>query len=88
MTRSGLAEPRFIVDDRCGCVAVRDTTKIDGRCPGLHGDEDDCVRFWMKGKVEVKCECCGHVRIQFDSESHVAEAHAMAEKLNKQEATS
>lgn len=73
---------RYIVDDRCGCVAVRHSTKIDPEQQGLHGDEDDCVQFWMKERVTVTCECCGHASEKWDSESHVDEANELAAKMN------
>ena len=73
---------RYIVDERCGCVAVRDSTKIDPERHGLHGDEDDCVQFWMKERGKVRCECCGHVSDKWDSDSHVDDANKLAAKMN------
>ena len=73
---------RYIVDDRCGCVAVRDTSLIDPEQPGLHGDEEDCIQFWAKGRRKTQCEHCLHVSEEYIADDHVEEAKALAEKLN------
>lgn len=67
---------RYIVDNRVGCIAVRDSTKIDEDRRGLHGDEGDCVQFWMKRKTEVDG------RVEFVSTDYMKEAAMLAGKLN------
>jgi len=74
---------RFFVDDRCGCVAVRDRTLLDENSPGLHGDEPDCVKFWMKGKKSVRCQCCDHIADVYVLDDHVDDAHQLAKRLNQ-----
>lgn len=54
---------RYYVDDRSGCVAVRDCTNTDPDYPGLHPDTRGVIRFWMGTKVVDKCETCGHEKV-------------------------
>lgn len=52
-------EKRYYIDERSGCIAVRDRTK-DGDSPGLHPDTRGVVQFWMGFQETVKCPTCGH----------------------------
>lgn len=61
------AQERFFVDERSGCIAVRDREQTDPEYQGLHSDTEGVVWFSMFPMVEVKCECCGHVRQEWNA---------------------
>jgi hypothetical protein len=50
--------PRFILDIRCGCAAVRDTEhpRYDKDYPGLHHDTCDVVEY-KHGYKNTEKEC-------------------------------
>jgi len=78
-----MPEPRYFVDDRVGCVAVRDRQHTDLAYQGLHPDTEGVVRFWCFGREERTCPTCGHATSDWTSgKEEVAEAHALADKLN------
>lgn len=76
---------RYVVDDRVGCIAVRDSTKIDPDEPGLHGDEEDVVKFWGKRRTRVQCGCCQQWRDEYVDDDHVEEAMKLARAMNAAE---
>ena len=77
---------RYFVDDRSGCVAVRDRQKTDLECPGLWPTTEGVVRFWSKKLVENKCPTCGHKTSSWGSgDEEIAEANALATELNQQD---
>lgn len=81
-------EPRYFVDDRTGCIAVRDRRWTDPEYQGLHRDTVGVVRFWMKHQREVRCEACNQrIRFEFVDGEEVAEANALAERLNAEATT-
>jgi hypothetical protein len=41
---------RFYIDDRVGCIAVRDRTKDDEWAPGLHSEMDGVMAYWHRRK--------------------------------------
>ena len=80
--RWGLSD-NFIVDDRSGCIAIRDIRLMGDEAPGLHSDYDSVV--WMKSKPSIKIHCpaCGHARSDWDdSPELLSEAEAECKKLN------
>lgn len=53
---------RYFVDERSGCIAVRDRENTDPDYPGLHSDTTGVVAYWHGRVVEgERCETCGHV---------------------------
>lgn len=61
-------EPRYYVDNRCGCVAVCDRTKIDPTYQGLHSGTKGVVKFWMKSSTSdnVQVECANKLAAAFN----------------------
>ena len=50
---------RYFIDERGGCIAVRDNEKTDPDDNGLHEDTEGVVKFWM-GEIKTKhCKTCG-----------------------------
>ena len=83
-----MSDPRFYVDERAGCVAVRDRTKTNPDYPGLHEHTAGVVKFWM-GKWEKKlCPECGQSTFArwTVNPSHRAEAECLAKELNREAA--
>ena len=39
-------QDRYFVDERGGCIAVRDINHTDPAYSGLHSDTEGVVRFW------------------------------------------
>ena len=62
---------RYFVDERSGCVAVRDRKhpEYDPEYPGLHPDMPDVVLFWSTPIVEKRCAECGHRRHVWGNDS-------------------
>jgi hypothetical protein len=54
--------PRYFVDERCGCIAVRDRWNTDPDYPGLHYDTTGIVRYWHGKVMPQDCPCCGTVK--------------------------
>ena len=75
---------RYFVDDRSGCVAVRDRQKTDPEYPGLWPDTEGVVRFLSKKQVEDKCPTCGRRTSHWDDgDAEIADANALAAQLNQ-----
>ena len=55
-----MEQPRYFVDKRFGCVAVRDSLQTNKNEPGLHADTEGVVQYWDGIPVEQTCETCGH----------------------------
>ena len=52
--------PRYFVDIRTGCAAVRDRELTSMEDTGLHEDMAGVVRYWH-GVVKTRvCKTCGH----------------------------
>ena len=52
---------RYYVDERVGCIAIRDRTLVDPEDSGLESDSPDVIKFWMGELVESwPCPTCGH----------------------------
>jgi len=52
---------RYFVDERGGCIAIRDRTKVDPDRQGLHSDMECVVWYRMGFRVPAKCPSCSHV---------------------------
>jgi hypothetical protein len=65
------SDERFYIDDRVGCIAVRDREKDDEWSPGLHSEMDGVMAYWhgrkgpdgvwgvldwQKGKAKALCD--------------------------------
>ena len=51
---------RFFVDERGGCIAVKDRENTDPEDHCLHPDTKGVVKYWHGQKSEMTCENCGH----------------------------
>ena len=70
--------PRYYVDLRVGCVAVRDRS-IKDEGPGLHSDMPSVIRFWPGSQVRV--DDCVNWQV---SDIDVLAARRHCEDFNKQ----
>lgn len=79
------SEPRYFVDARAGCIAVRDSTLTDPEYPGLHEDAPGVV-WYRHGTTERRtCPTCGHVTGAWTvAKEHIAEASAECDRLNRE----
>jgi len=61
---------RFFVDERTGCMAVRDSINTDPEYQGLHSYTEGVVKYWS-GVYEkaIPCSSCGHIEIGKDTQS-------------------
>ena len=75
---------RFFVDERAGCVAVRDWTLTDPDYQGLHRDTPGVVWYRLGGETYEPCPTCKHPRPMgwVVDPADVREAHAVCAKLN------
>jgi hypothetical protein len=53
---------RYFVDERGGCIAVRDREKTDPEYPGLHPDTTGVIRYWGGTPIADTCPTCGQRR--------------------------
>ena len=53
---------RYYVDERSGCIAVRDYDNTDQNHPGLDADTTGVVRFWHGSPLDEICPTCGQRR--------------------------
>ena len=53
-------DERYYIDERAGCIAVRDRTMTIANEPGLHSDTMGVIRFWHGDRTSHKCTECGH----------------------------
>ena len=53
---------RYFVDERNGCIAVRDREQTDPDYPGLHPDTRGVVRYWIGSRIAETCPTCGQRR--------------------------
>jgi len=54
---------RYFVDERGGCIAVRDREKTDPEYPGLHPDTTGVIRYWDGAPNSDTCPTCGQRRL-------------------------
>lgn len=73
---------RYYVDERVGCMAVRDRTKKSDR-PCLDNETAGVVKFWRALRVVDDCPTCGH-RLRRWKMSHEfrTEANLLCAKMN------
>jgi hypothetical protein len=55
-----MAEDRYFIDERNGCVAVRDRTLTSPDYPGLFPDTEGVVQFWWGERIDKVCPTCSH----------------------------
>jgi len=95
MERSGIgstSQPscslRYFVDERSGCIAVRDRGYTDPDYNGLHADTVGVVRYWGGRPETATCPTCGHTRsngFSIADEDRQA-AHELCDRLNAENA--
>ena len=77
---------RFFVDDRSGCVAVRDRLDTNPDDQGLWPETMGVVKFWGKEHIKKECPTCGHTTSSWgDGDDVLAKATALASYLNAKE---
>ena len=76
---------RYFIDERGGCIAVRDRENTDEHYPGLHRDTQGVVQYWPGQKIERKCSRCGHVEfVAWDvPEADMSAAAELCDRLNR-----
>lgn len=57
-----MKEPRYFIDERGGCIAVRDRENTDPEYNGLHHDTQGVVKYWHGREVHEACPECGNER--------------------------
>ena len=53
---------RYFVDERTGCIAVRDRNNTDPKYQGLHSDTTGVVKYWHGVPQSAICPTCGNRR--------------------------
>ena len=76
---------RYYIDERAGCIAIRDRKQMgDDPSPGLHDDTPGVVEYWHGIPQDKKCQMCGHV--SFDGwvipDNIVVKAKRICDELN------
>jgi hypothetical protein len=79
-----VSEQRYFIDERSGCVAVRDRTLTDPDYNGLHNDTEGVVFYRHGRQVRSTCPtCCQSVSKGWEvAPEDLAAAHAECERLN------
>ncbi len=74
---------RYFVDERVGCIAVRDRERTDPEYPGLHFDTKGVVQYWSGVYEEMQRGLSGDVDGGWIvPEILRVEAHRLCNKLN------
>lgn len=53
-------EEKYFIDERVGCMAIRDREYTNPTYPGLHPDTKGVVRYYQGVKINITCPQCGH----------------------------
>ena len=75
---------RYFVDERIGCIAVRDAQQTNPDDRGLHSDTEGVVDYWEGHTINTTCPTCGQTRHGdhvIRDEDRVA-AHRLCEEMN------
>jgi len=81
----GAMKKRYFVDERSGCLAVRDCNNTDIEYLGLHPDTKGVVKYWDSHQVFETCPTCNHEKFagyEID-EDDINEAIDLCYKLNQ-----
>lgn len=80
-----IRKQRYFVDERSGCIAVRDRTLTDPEYSGLHSDTTGVVGYWHGTYTSENCPTCGHLQSKgfTISEVFIQEAYALCDSLNE-----
>ena len=81
------SKPRYYVDERVGCIAVRDRQNTDPDYPGLHADTPGVVRY---RRGELNRQTCPHCHQEMNgawmiSEADRLDARAECARLNAED---
>ena len=76
---------RYFVDERTGCIAVRDRDATDPDYNGLHSDTVGVVKYWDGEPRNDVCPTCGHEigRGYVVLDNARREAYALCDSLNQ-----
>lgn len=55
-----MSETRYFIDERCGCIAIRDRENTDPEYQGLHENTTGVVWFRMGYRQRKVCSECGY----------------------------
>jgi hypothetical protein len=75
---------RYFVDERSGCIAVRDRQNTDPDNNGLHSDTQGVIKYWDgESKIDV-CSTCGNKNFHgyFVADDIKQEAYSLCDSLN------
>lgn len=77
-------EDRYFVDERAGCIAIRDSSLTSREGPGLHHEMESVVWYRAGVPKTERCATCGHERYSgyMIPDSAVRLAHEECRKLN------
>ena len=76
---------RYFIDERVGCLAIRDRRNTDPTDQGLHRDTKGVMHYWGGTRVSEPCPTCGHSHpsgwaISYDDKDV---AKGLCEKMNR-----
>ena len=76
------------MDERTGCIAVRDREATDPDYNGMHHDTAGVVQYWQGEPREDRCPTCGHKigRDYVVLDTSRSEAYEICYNLNKHNA--
>jgi hypothetical protein len=77
---------RFFVDERGGCIAVRDRVNTDNNYAGLHSDTEGVVKYWHGFRKMKTCVVCKHESLdtwEINADDRFS-AYELCEALNMQ----
>jgi len=79
--------PRYWVDIRIGCCAVRDNNRPQSDRKGLDAEMEDVVQYWDGEPKKDTCPTCSHETSHWELPAErEAEAKALCDRLNAEEA--
>ena len=76
---------RYFIDERVGCMAVRDRQNTDPEYNGLHDDTPGVVKYWYGTLTQTPCPRC-HKIMSSDwdiTEESRQEAKDLCHKMNE-----
>lgn len=80
-------KPRYYVDERVGCIAVRDRQNTNPNDSGLDWDTEGVIEFWVGEREYNVCPTCGQRTTSYWilDEEYRKVARKLCEELNAKE---